>query len=104
MVKVTVALYDPTLYAASFVNPHTTEAELPAVAECASAPKVATDVAAVVLDVWVPLQPVPGDATVQVYFRASPADGGLATDGPPAGEKSVVTCAVMVPAPLDGVV
>ena len=50
----------------SLVNDHAVEAEFPAFAELAPAPKVATLVDAVVLAVSDPLQPVPGAATVQV--------------------------------------
>lgn len=80
------------------------EALFPAFPEPAPAPNVATFVEAAVLDVREPLQPVPGDATVQVYVSASPAEGGVATEGPPAGLKSEVTFRVMVPAPVEVVV
>ena len=53
----------------------------------------------VVLEVCELLQAVPGESTVQVYVKASPEVGGLATDGPFAGEKSEVTFNVIVPWP-----
>lgn len=74
---------------------------MPAFAELAPAPKVATLVDAVVLAVNDPEQPVPGVDTVQMYFRLSPAEGGVATEGPPAGLKSVVICSVILPLPVD---
>ena len=80
------------------------EAAFPAFAELAPAPKVATLVEAVVLEVSDPLQPVPGAATVQVYVKASPAEGGVSTEGPLAGLKSEVTFKVSVPVPVDCVV
>jgi hypothetical protein len=43
---------------------------------------------------------VPGALTVQLYVKASPLVGGVATDGPPAGPKSVVTFVVRVPVPV----
>jgi hypothetical protein len=47
-------------------NDHAVDAAVPAFAELAPAPNVATLVEAVVLAVCEPLQPVPGAATVQV--------------------------------------
>jgi len=73
------------------VSVQPTEPELPATAELAPAPNVATEVVDAVLDVCDPLQDVAGDETLQVYESASPAVGGVPTDGPPVGEKSVVT-------------
>jgi hypothetical protein len=104
IVYVTVAEYDPVLYVGSFVNDQTVEAELPALAELAPAPNVATLVEALVLDVWEPLQAVAGAAAVQVYDKASPAVGGVVTEGPPAGLKSDVTFSVTLPVPVDCVV
>lgn len=66
MVKVTVAVYVPVPYLGSLVRSQLTEPVFPALAEWASAPKVATEVEAVVLAFWEPVQPVPGDVTVQV--------------------------------------
>ena len=80
------------------------EDAFPAFAELAPAPNVATLVEAVVLAVSDPLQPVPGAATVQVYVKASPAEGGVSTEGPLAGLKSEVTFKVSVPVPVDCVV
>jgi hypothetical protein len=48
------------------VNDQAVEAAVPALAELAPAPNVATLVEAVVLEVIDPLQPVPGAATVHV--------------------------------------
>ena len=77
---------------------------MPALDELAPAPKVATLVEAVVLAVSDPLQPVAGAAAVQVYVNASPAVGGVATDGPLAGLKSDVTFSVTLPVPVAWVV
>jgi hypothetical protein len=51
-----------------------------------------------------PVQAVPGELTVQVYFRASVPVGGDPTEGPPAGAKSVVTSNWILPPPVLGVV
>ena len=99
IVNVPVAEKVPVLYLGSLVKVQPTEPEVPAAAECASVPKVATDVAAAVLAVTLPVHCVAGEATEQVYFNVSPAVGGVATEGPPAGEKSVVIRSVMVPLP-----
>ncbi len=109
MVTVTVAEYDPVLYLGSFVNAHVREAVFPPIKDRASAPNVATLVALVVAAVMDPLHAVavplfPGAATVQEYFSASPAVGGVATDGPSMGLKSDVTCSVMLPLPPAAVV
>lgn len=88
----------------SFVNDHAVEAVLPAFAELAPAPNVATLVWAVVLAVIEPLHAVAGAAATQVYVKASPAEGGVATEGPFAGLKSDVTFNVSVPVPVDWVV
>jgi hypothetical protein len=103
-VNVTVPEYEPVLYFGSFVNVHPTEALLPAMSDRASAPNVATFVALEVEAVTDPLHAVadpllPGAATVHTYFKTSPAVGGVATDGPPAGLKSPVTCRVIEPLP-----
>lgn len=50
----------------SFVKDHAVEAAVPAFAELAPAPKVATLVEVLVLAVCEPLQSVPGAATVHV--------------------------------------
>jgi hypothetical protein len=84
----------------SLVNDQAVDAAVPAFAELAPAPNVATLVEAVVLEVCEPLHAVPGVATVQVYVKASPAEGGVATEGPLAGLKSDVTFSVIVPVPL----
>ena len=99
IVYVTVAEYEPVTYTGSLVSVQAVDPVLPAFVECALAPKVATAVAAVVLDVCDPPQAVPGAATVQVYARVSPPDGGDATEGPPEGLKSDVTCNWMLPVP-----
>jgi|SRR5579862_1065018 len=99
MVKVTVAEYVPVPYLGSFVRSQLSDPVLPPFAECASAPKVATELAAVVLAGTAPAQPVPGAVTVQVYANASPVLGGVAIEGPPAGEKSDVTSTPMLPVP-----
>ena len=99
MVKVTVAVYVPVAYTGSSVRDHATDAEFPADTELALAPKVPTEVAVEVLAVCEPVQAVPGEATVQVYVSASPAVGGVVTDGPPVPAKSVVTFKVIVPVP-----
>ena len=83
----------------SLVKVQPTEPELPAAADAASAPKVTTEVSDEVLEVCDPAQAVPGEVTEQVYWSRSPAVGGEATDGPPEGEKSLVTRVVMVPLP-----
>ena len=80
------------------------EAELPALDELAPAPNVDTLVEAVVLAVCEPLQAVAGAAPVQVYVNASPAVGGVATEGPLAGLKSDVTFRVTLPVPVAWVV
>ena len=85
------------------------EALFPPMRDRASDPKVDTFVWAVVDEVMEPLQGVavplfPGLATVQVYLSASPAVGGVATDGPPAGLKSPVICSTMLPFPPAAVV
>jgi hypothetical protein len=55
----------------------------------------------VVRDVCDPEQAVPGALTVQVYPKASPVVGGVATQGPPAAQlKSLVTFSVMLPLPV----
>jgi hypothetical protein len=82
------------------VKDQVVEALFPAVPDPAPAPKVATLVEAAVLAVCEPLHAVPGAATVQVYVRASPAVGGVVTEGPFAGLKSEVTFSVSVPAPV----
>ena len=61
----------------------------PAAGECASAPNVTTGVDVVVLAVCVLEQAVPVDE-VHEYVSASPAVGGVATEGPPVGVKSAV--------------
>ena len=63
-------------------------------------PNVATLVAVVVDEVILPVHPVPGADTVQVYESASPVLGGVATDGPPVGAKSAVIFTVIEPDPL----
>jgi hypothetical protein len=66
---------------------------------------VTTVVAEVVLTVWVPEQLVPNVAPLQVYFSASPVEGGVAMQGPPDEHvKSVVAFTVIVPLPVEGVV
>ena len=97
--KVTVAVYVPVPYLGSSVRAQLSDPVLPPMAEWASAPKVATGVTAVVLAVCEPVQAVAGVATVQVYDSASPAVGGLATEGPEPGEKSEVTSTPMLPVP-----
>ena len=92
------------MYCGSLASVQLTEAEFPARAELAPAPKVVTEVWAVVLEVCVPLQAVPGAAAVQVYVSVSVPFGGVATEGPFAGEKSVVTFNVILPVPVDCVV
>lgn len=99
MVNVAVAAYEPVAYAGSSVRAQATEAELPALAELAAAPKVPTAVAALVAAICEPVQGVPGALTTQVYDSASPAVGGVPTDGPPAPLKSEVISSVMVPVP-----
>ena len=66
IVNVTVAEYVPGWYTASLVSIHANEAALPALAVPAPAPKAATGVETVVEAVCVPVQAVPGAATVQV--------------------------------------
>jgi hypothetical protein len=61
-------------------------------------------VEALVDAVWLALQGVAGAAPLQVYLSASPAVGGLATEGPPAPLKSAVTFRLIVPVPVDCVV
>jgi hypothetical protein len=85
------------------VSDHVTEPASEALAPpvlCASAPKVTTVVAALVLAAFaLPVQGVPEAADVHEYVRASPAVGGVPTEGPPVPEKSVVILTVMVPEP-----
>ena len=81
-----------------------TEAEFPPVVECTFAAKVARFVWDVVELVCVPVQAVPGLWTVHVYSNPSPAESGVATDGPPVGLKSLVTFNVMLPPPPVAVV
>jgi hypothetical protein len=100
IVKVTVAAYVPVAYWGSSVRVQATEPVLPATADLAPAPNVVTEVPEAVLAVCDPEQAVPGLVTVQVYASVSPALGGVATDGPPVGLKSVVTFNVMVPFPV----
>jgi hypothetical protein len=104
IVNVIVAWYEPTLYVGSLVRIHETDALFPDIRDRASDPKLATDVALVVDAVIdpehgaaVPL--FPGLAALQVYVSLSCTDGGLATDGPPVGLKSLVTCRTMLPLP-----
>jgi hypothetical protein len=92
------------LYLGSFVRVHDVVAVDPAVSVCASAPKVATGVDELVEAVWLPLQGVATPVAPQVYLSASPAVGGVVTEGPLAGLKSLVTFRVMVPLPVDWVV
>jgi hypothetical protein len=66
MVKVTVAVYVPTLYCGSLVRLQETDAEFPAKAEWALVKKVATLVVPLVLAVSGPVQAVPGELTVQL--------------------------------------
>jgi hypothetical protein len=106
---VTVAEYDPVWYLGSFVKVHPIDAVFPPMSDRASAPNVATLVALAVVAVTAPLQAVavplfPGAATVHVYLSASPALGGVATEGPLIGLKSDVTCSVMLPVPPVAVV
>jgi hypothetical protein len=81
------------------VNVQATDPLLPARSERALAPNVATGVEDEVLATWVPEQGVPGEETVQEYDNVSPAVGGFATEGPPEGEKSVVTRSWILPVP-----
>jgi hypothetical protein len=66
MVKVIVAAYEPGAYAGSSTRLQLTVALLPARFELAAAPKLATDVAAVVLAVCAPEQAVAGASAAQV--------------------------------------
>ena len=63
-------------------------------------PIVITDVAAAALAVCEPVQAVALTEVVEhVYDRVSPAVGGVATEGPPDGEKSVVMRTTTLPVP-----
>lgn len=66
MVYVAVALYAPVWYTGSLVRVQVVELPpVPALIECASAPKEATGVAEAVLDVCVPTQAVAGATALQ---------------------------------------
>ena len=65
----------------------------------AEEPIETTFVDAVVLTVCVPEQGAPKVVQLHVYVNVSPALGGLAMEGPPAGVKSTVALTVIVPWP-----